>query len=406
MKKRIPLYAVVITVLFAVIITFQITYLSLWNGFYNKKAGGSAGIDGDSFAAIKNKLDAMNALYDEYYVGDIDAEELETGIMLGYVYGTGDKFGQYLDRETYAEFLDELDGETEGIGIMVIEDSATGLMEVVEVIPDTPAAKQGLRIGDLITAVEGNDAAQLGYYKALDMMRGKAGTQVSFTVYRDGEYVDFTIMREYVQVLSVDYRMSADGVTGIVRIISFDEPTPQQFKAAIDELSAAGAQRYVFDLRGNGGGMLESVTGILDYLLPEGPIIRITDRDGNVETVDSDASELDVPMAVLVNGNTASAAELFTAALRDYGKSVTVGTNTYGKGSMQTIIPLGDGTAVRVSIRMYSPPKSDNYDGLGIAPDIEVALDPELAGVSLYLIEEEKDNQLQAALDALNSSTK
>ncbi len=400
MTKKIPLYAVIMTVIFAVLITFQVTYLSLWKSFRQSELDSSA--DGNTISAIEEKLELIYEIYGENYIGELDPEDLENGVMMGLVYGTGDRYGEYMDAQTYAEFTSDTEGDTEGIGIMVTQNAETGLIEVVEVMPNSPALESGVHIGDLICKVDGQDAAELGYNKALDMMLGKAGTTADFTVYRDGEYLDFSIERRHVEQINVNYRLYEDGITGIVRVTSFDAVTADQFKNAVETLQMQGAERYVFDMRNNSGGLLDSVVKILDYLLPEGAIIRISGNDGSEEIIASDAAEFDAPMAVLVNGATASAAELFTAALRDYEKSVTVGTTTFGKGSMQTVIPFADGSALRITYKMYSPPKSENYDGVGITPDIEVKLDEALSGKSIYSITDAEDNQLQAAIAALN----
>jgi len=399
MTKKIPLYAVILTVAFAVLITFQVTYIAFWQSFRQDELDSRPD---DDFAAIEEKLKLIYDIYGENYIGQLDPEELETGVMLGLVYGTGDRYGEYMDPETYAEFTSEVAGDTEGIGIMITKSLDTGLIEIVDVIPDSPASEADLRVGDLICRVTGEEVAEVGYYAAIDMMLGKAGTTAEFTVYRDGEYIDFSIERRHVEQVNVNYRMYEDGITGIIRISSFDEVTAAQFKNAVADLQKQGAERLVFDLRNNSGGLLESVVEVLDYLLPEGVIIRINGNGIPEETISSDASAVDMPMAVIVNQSTASAAELFTAALRDYEKSVTVGTTTYGKGSMQTVIPLSDGSALRLTYRTYSPPKSDNYDGVGITPDVEVELDEALAGKTVYSITDAEDNQLQAAIAALN----
>lgn len=412
MAKKVPLYAVIPIVLFAVLITFQVTYLSLWKSFRQEELDES-GITYDTGAvsdeidldAIEEKLELINDIYGEYYIGDLDQQALEKGTMLGFIYGTGDKYGEYMDADTYVEFTSDVSGDTEGIGIMVVENSGTGLIEVVEVMPDSPASEADIQVGDLICKVVGEDVAELGYYKALDMLQGSAGTTAEFTVCRDGEYIEFSIVRAHVEQVNVTYHLYEDGITGIIRISSFDDVTAEQFKAAVKDLQAQGASRYVFDMRGNTGGLLDSVVEVLDYLLPEGTIIRITDNNGNEETIESDAEEFEAPMAVLVNGGTASAAELFTAALRDFDKSVTVGTTTYGKGSMQTIVPFSDGSALRITYKMYSPPISDNYDGVGIIPDVEVELDEAFWGLSIYKISDAEDNQLQAAISALNEQS-
>lgn len=400
MTKKIPLYAVILTVIFSVLITFQVTYLSMWKSF--RRAELESATEKETISSIEQKLELLYQIYGENYIGEIDPEELETGVMLGFVYGTGDRYGEYMDAKTYAEFTSDTEGDTEGIGIMVIENADTGLIEVVEVMANSPALESGIHVGDLICKIEGQDAAEMGYYKALDMMLGKAGTTAEFTVLRGTEYVDFSIERRHVEQINVNYHMYSDAKTGIVRVTSFDTVTAAQFIQAVEELQKQGAERYVFDMRNNTGGLLDSVVEILDYLLPEGAIIRISGNDGVEEVISSDSAEFDAPMAVLVNGSTASAAELFTAALRDYEKSVTVGTTTFGKGSMQTVIPFSDGSALRVTYKMYSPPVSDNYDGVGITPDLEIELDEALSGKSIYSITDAEDNQLQAAIAALD----
>ena len=195
-----------------------------------------------------------------------------------------------------------------------------------------------------------------------------------------------------------------DSSVGIIKISEFDGNTPTQFVAAVEDLQSKGCEKLVIDLRYNPGGELSSIVTTLDYILPEGPIVRIFDADGNeVKTYYSEATELDMPMAVLVNGSTASAAELFTSAVRDYNKAVIVGTTTYGKGCMQTTIPLSDNSAVSVTYRMYNPPFSDNYHGVGIVPDVEVELDESLTGKNIYKITDEEDNQLAAAVKSLDN---
>jgi len=233
MTKKIPLYAVILTVAFAVLITFQVTYIAFWQSFRQDELDSRPD---DDFAAIEEKLKLIYDIYGENYIGQLDPEELETGVMLGLVYGTGDRYGEYMDPETYAEFTSEVAGDTEGIGIMITKSLDTGLIEIVDVIPDSPASEADLRVGDLICRVTGEEVAEVGYYAAIDMMLGKAGTTAEFTVYRDGEYIDFSIERRHVEQVNVNYRMYEDGITGIIRISSFDEVTAAQFKNAVADL--------------------------------------------------------------------------------------------------------------------------------------------------------------------------
>ena len=400
MHKKIPLYAVILIVILAIILTFQGTYLVFQNTYKNSEDAENS--ETSDFSLLEEKLELINSIYEQYYIGQIDDEQLEEYLMLGYIVGTGDRYGEYMTAEQYSELTDEQSGESQGIGVMVVD--TDDLIEIVEVVEGSPAEKAGIQIGDIITAVDGSDAYEMGYNRSLAAMQGESGTVANFTVYRDGEYIDFSITREKFESSNIVYHMNEDGITGIVRITTFNETTvAQQFKSACEELISKGATRFIFDVRSNSGGLLTSVSEVLDYLCPEGPVIRIVDKDGTEETIDSDENELDMPMVVLTNGATASAAELFTATLRDYDKCTVVGTKTYGKGCMQTIIPFSDGSALRITYKMYNPPISDNYDGVGIEPDVEIELDESLSQKSFYKITDSEDNQIQKALEILNS---
>nr|MBQ4317573.1 hypothetical protein [Clostridia bacterium] len=271
----------------------------------------------------------------------------------------------------------------------------------------------GLLPGDLIVAANGTPISELGYYGAIAEIKGKAGTEAHITIARkngaDYKQIDYSIERAVVTEQTVSYHMYEGGNSemklGIVMIQSFDLITPEQFFAAMDDLLAQGAEGFIFDLRYNPGGDLTSITEILDYLLPEGPIIRIHYKSGEEEVMNSDADYLNMPIAVLTNGSTASAAELFSAAIKDYELGTLVGTTTYGKGTMQATLPLEDNSAVVVSVAKYNPPFSDNYDGIGIAPDVEVELDEELKTINRFKIADADDNQLQAAIAVLNGKT-
>ena len=220
--------------------------------------------------------------------------------------------------------------------------------------------------------------------------------------------LEFSITRAKVEEINVfSHVCDLDSTVGVIKLTGFDYKTPDQFKGAMEALAGEGCDKFIIDVRYNPGGELQSVVSILDYLLPEGPIIRIFDSDDKlVQQHSSDAECVNSPIAVLTNGRTASAAELFTSALRDYDKAVVVGTTTYGKGCMQTTVEMPDGGALSVTYRMYKPPFSEGYHDIGITPDIEVDLDEALADKNVYKITDEEDNQLRAALDALTEQTK
>lgn len=397
MSKKISIGTAVILMLLAVLVTFQLTFVALSNKYQSEL--NELTISQDMYA----KLAAVDELYRTLYIGDIDEKTLTDNLIRGYVLGTGDKYAYYLDEEQFAEMMASNNAELQGIGIMVIYQN--DMIEIISVMPDSPALEAGLEPGDIIAYVDGESVAELGYTAAVNRLQGEAGTLAEFTVQRGDELIDFSIERGYVNEQSVMYHVyEPDPTIGIVKILSFNLGTPEQFKSACEELIAGGVTKFVFDVRYNPGGDLESITEILDYLLPEGPIVRIVDADGNEDVRYSDASELDMPMCVLVNSSTASAAELFSSALQDYDKADLVGTVTYGKGTMQTIIRLADNTGLGISYRMYNPPYSDNYEGVGVQPDYVVEMDESVADKNIYKITDAEDTQLQKAIELLTQA--
>ena len=397
MSKKISIGTAVILMLLAVLVTFQLTFMALSNKYQSEL--NELTVSQDMYA----KLAAVDELYRTLYIGDIDEKTLTDNLIRGYVLGTGDKYAYYLDEEQFAEMMASNNAELQGIGIMVIYQN--DMIEIISVMPDSPALDAGLEPGDIIAYVDGESVAELGYTAAVNRLQGEAGTLAEFTVQRGDELIDFSIERGYVNEQSVMYHVyEPDPTIGIVKILSFNLGTPEQFKSACEELIAGGVTKFVFDVRYNPGGDLESITEILDYLLPEGPIVRIVDAEGNEDVRYSDASELDMPMCVLVNSSTASAAELFSSALQDYDKAELVGTVTYGKGTMQTIIRLADNTGLGISYRMYNPPYSDNYEGVGVQPDYVVEMDESVADKNIYKITDAEDTQLQKAIELLTQA--
>ena len=421
MRKKISIGATVVIALLCCLVTFQVTYIALHNHFEDRylnksidavnnlitnsvQSGEISEESGDFLTQLTQKIAEVDSIYRNYYIGELDDEALIDAAVAGYVQGTGDDYAAYYNTAAFQDFMNDLEGEMAGIGVNVIYNTDYRLFEVLSVIPDSPAEAAGVLPGDLIYTV-GDDkqsVAELGYNPSINMLRGTVGTVAVFQVLRGENYeeiIDFRITRDKVtEVTVMSHVYAPDKTIGIIKISSFDATTPQQFVDSVEALRAEGCDKLMVDLRYNPGGELSSIVATLDYILPAGPIIRIFDADGNeVQSYTSEATELDMPMAVLVNGSTASAAELFTSAVRDYEKATIVGTTTYGKGCMQTTIPLSDYSAVSVTYRMYNPPFSDNYHGVGIVPDVVVELDEALLTKNVYKITDEEDNQLAAA---------
>ena len=403
MSKKAPIWLTVTLVLLAALLTFQTTFVLL-SAKYEEQIRELSTTPQN----FNSKLTIIDSMYRNKFYGEIDEDTLTNYLLKGYVAGTGDRYGAYYTAEEFAELVADNNASMQGIGVSVIYNADYGLVEVINVMPDSPALEAGVMPGDIIITVgeEKESVFDLGSDVAVNKLRGKADTYAVFSVVRGENYaqtVEFCIKRGYVTEQTVTHHVyESDPTIGIIKIVQFDAGTPGQFFSAIEELQNSGVEKYVFDVRYNPGGDLESITSILDFLLPEGPIIRTVDKSGAQEVINSDENEFAAPMAVLVNGSTASAAELFASALKDYDKATLVGKTTYGKGSMQQIVSLLDGSAIRMTYKMYFPPFSDGYDGVGIVPDIDVDMDASLANKSIYKISDNEDTQLQAAIAHLN----
>lgn len=350
-----------------------------------------------------DKLSYIDKLYRENFVGEIDEEALTDSLIRGYLAGVGEKYGAYYTADEYADYQASLEGSLVGIGVTVIYDGESGCPKVTEVIENSPAMESGILAGDLIYKVDGSLSEDLGYNNTIAAVKGAEGTKVNITVKREGKELSFDIERREVETKCVYYHMYEASDIGIIRITRFATVAGDQFEDALNALKALGAKKLVFDLRDNPGGDLESVSKILDILLPEGDIVIVTDKDGNKSVAKkSDANDTDMPMAVLVNGNSASASELFAANIRDYDKGAIIGTTTFGKGTMQSIIPMSDGSCIVISYRMFASKSGVNYEGVGIKPDITVEPNEKVQKTNFLDLEDKDDNQLMEAVKYLS----
>ena len=432
MKKRISISTLILILIAAILLT-AMSSCALADSYYRDENGG---VQSGAETAVSGKFEQIIALFKSYSYYEIDEETLCRALVSGMGVSINDKYAEYYDAEEFALMTAENQGETQGIGVTVIENADYKCIEIISVLPNSPALAAGVEPGDLIVYVGSGEnkesVSELGYYAALAKLQGVKGTLCEFTVRRGEGYteeVEFSIMRDTFTSESVMYHVcETDAKVGIVKITQFDLTTPSQFCTAMDALIAQGVEYFLFDVRYNGGGDLASITAVLSFMLNEGDvIIKTRDRSGaedvkyvtEVKYASTDAysacnvTKADIAKyrdkvmgksAVLANESTASAAELFTCALMDYGISKIVGTTTYGKGSMQSIFSLayfGYDGAVKMTTKMYFPPISDGYDGIGIKPDLEVELDESLKNKNIYKITDAEDNQIQAAIDLI-----
>ncbi len=420
MKKKISLSACLILLVAAAFVSFQITYVTVSNKYekeiygLNKWQNLNSKLDGiENAASIKDSgNESWKDLYTSlaetdnyvrnYYIGKINEQDLEDYLLSGYIYGIGDKYASYMNKKEYeAYIMSTKTGSMVGIGVRIIYDNTLGGIYITSVMPDSSAQEAGILPGDVIITVEGDKVSDLGYYNSYNLIKdGKEGESVNVEVATASsdysEIKKISLQRRVVKKDTVQSHMLSDNVA-YVNILEFDETTSDEFVSQMKELQKSGAKKYIFDVRNNPGGNVVGVKGVLDYLLPEGPIIKYYSNDGNIQTLNSDANEIVAPMIVLINGNTASGGELFAAALRDYQKATLVGTKTYGKGTMQTIIPLSNGGGIKLSTQMYDPPYGENYEGKGIEPDIKSELVLPEDG-NFYKLTEDQDSQLQEAI--------
>ena len=361
---------------------------------------------------INNKVQKVSKIISDYSLFDIDEDKMADYAATGLAAAVDDHYTNYYNKEAFASFNTSLSNSFYGIGIVVSVDSSNNKLVVVSPVDGGPSANAGILSGDYIVAVDGVEYTGDQMSEAVSIMRGddikdKKGTQVTVTIERDGARQDYVITRDVVKVNTVSSKMLDDEIA-YVRITEFNsvdtneegaQDTYDEFKSAIDSLSKDGMKKLIIDLRNNPGGNLTVVNKIADELLPAGIITYTETKSGKRQDYTSSAGELDIPMAVLVNSGSASASEVLTGALKDYQKATVIGTKTFGKGIVQTVIPLGDGSGISLTTSKYFTPNGVCIHGIGIEPDIVInATDSR----QVSQLTEEEDVQLQKAIEVLN----
>ena len=369
--------------------------------------------EGVDFSKVTAKMDLIQQIIGEYFLYEEDAQNVEDFIYRGMLAGLDDPYSVYYTESDYKSLQDSTKGTYSGIGAMISQNRTTGLCTIVRVFEGSPALEAGMQPGDIIYKVEDTLVAS----ESLDVLvnnyiKGEEGTPVNITVYRadKDEYAELTMKRRKIEVPTVEHRMMEDNI-GYIAVTEFDVITVEQFKAAVDELEKDGMKGLIIDLRSNPGGILDGAVKMADYLLPD-DISRYDKGDGKtliVYTADknekgdvftaSDKHEVDLPLVILVNGDSASASEVFTGAMKDYNRATVVGTTSYGKGIVQNLIPLGDGSAIKITTAHYYTPSGFDLHGKGIEPDVEVELDEKLK--TQAVVKPEEDNQIQKAVQVL-----
>lgn len=348
------------------------------------------------------KIEYLEKMIDQEYLGEVDNDEMAEGVYAGLVYGLGDVYSRYYTADEYAQETASTDGAYAGIGVS-IQKNKNGGVQIAECYEGGPGADAGLQTGDVITAINDTDVTDMELSDVVSLIRENKDKTIVLTVFRENEEKSREISVDVTDVeLPSVFGEMLDKKTGYIQITQFTGVTPQQYKDMFTELKDKGMERLVIDLRDNPGGLLTSVCDILREILPEGLIVYTEDKYGNREEETCDGKhQLDMPLAVLVNENSASASEIFAGAVQDHGVGTIVGTTTYGKGVVQELRQLSDGSAVKLTVSNYYTPNGNSINKVGIKPDVEVKLASEL--LNKDEITHEEDNQLQKALDVIQN---
>ena len=401
-----------ITGISGALLVLAICYLGLYvqnvvESGQNVKVGEEVSFLEDSAidATVLNKMQTLENTIDNYfYLHDVTDEELQDGIYRGMLQALGDPYSEYYTAEELNDLMEQTEGVYYGIGAYVSQDTATGLPKISGVIAGAPAEEVDLRANDLIYEVDGESTYGLSLTEAVGLIKGPENTDVTLTIVREGEsdYLEVTVTRRKVETPTVEYEMLEDGMA-YIQLTEFDDVSVKQFEEALASVRKDGMKGMILDLRANPGGSLSAVVDMARMILPEGMIVYTEDKNGKRAeyTCDGD-KELDVPLVVLVDMNSASAAEIMAGAIKDYKLGTLVGTTTFGKGIVQQIIPFRDGSAVKVTISAYYTPDGNNIHGLGIEPDIVCEFD----GDAYYGSEDRPDNQLEKAKEVLREMLK
>lgn len=347
------------------------------------------------------KINKIENLIDQYYLFDIDKNKQQEGAVEGYVKALGDPYSEFLTKEEMDSLNQQTEGEYAGVGI-VVTPSETGAITVVSAIKGSPAFEKGIKKDDIILKINGKDYNASQMNDAVKVMKGKPNTDVKLTIARmenkTSKIFDVNITRRMISLTTVNSQKIGD--IGYINITQFDRKTDKEFIEQYENLKKQNVKSIVLDLRNNPGGLLDSTVKIADYLLPQGVIVKTVDKNKKEDVQKSDSSEQNLPMVVLVNGSSASASEILTGALKDYKKATIVGEKTFGKGIVQTIIPMEKGEGLKLTISEYFSPNGNKIHKQGVKPDVEIKLDEKAKGIGVEFMKE--DNQLQKALEILN----
>ena len=399
-KRKYNIYKTIMIIVLTAFITFLITALVGYN--YVTKGDGAKLLvrETSSNQDLIVQLEKYKSIIDEFYLGEVNEEDLKEGAIKGYIEGLGDPYTEYISKEEMKEYMEDTLGNYVGIGIYMLLDEENGKIKVLAPMKGSPAETVGIKSGDIIETVDGEEYTKDEMSEVANKIKGKEGTTVKLGIKRGEENLEFEVTRQNIKVNPVEGKILENNI-GYVQFASFDETTYEDFKAKYEELKNQGITSLIIDLRNNGGGLVDQATDIADlFVEKDTPLLYEVDKDGNEEIVKAeDDVTINIPTIILTNENTASASEILAGALKDLGKAKIVGTKTYGKGIIQQIIPLNDGSGIKITTEEYQTPNRNKIHEVGIEPDEIVEL-PETVTNVLEILEDQ-DTQLQKAIELL-----
>lgn len=395
-KKKFKVYKIIMLVALVAFITFLVTSIGMYQYFSDNKIIAKSYSNND----IASELNKYKAYIDKYYLGDVDEEKLKEGAIKGYIEGLDDPYTEYISKEDMKEYMENTMGNFVGIGIYMVKDTQANRIKVLSPIKNSPAEKAGILAGDLILSVNDVQYTADDMTTAAEKIKGEAGSTVKLQILRDNKTLDFEIKRENIKVNPVEGKVINNNI-GYIEFSSFDQGTAEDFKNKYQELEKQGIKSLIIDLRNNGGGIVDEALSIADYILDKDSVILYEVDKNNNEKIEKSENNpiINMPIVVLTNENTASSSEILAGALKDSGKAKIVGEKTYGKGVIQQVITLYDGSGLKITSEKYLTPNKTEINKIGIEPDEKVELPDSVENV--LLVEEKDDTQLQKALEIL-----
>lgn len=400
-KKRYKAYKIIMIIVLVAFITFLITSIGMYQYFRNSgKFGDTLVVSSSNNGEIASELSKYKSLIDKYFLGEVDEEKLKEGAIKGYIEGLDDQYTEYISKEDMKDYMEDATGNFVGIGIYMVKDTDTNKVMVLSPIKGSPAEKAGILPGDLIISVDGVQYSADEMSVAANKIKGEEGTKVKVEILRGIETLNFELTRENIKVNPVEGKVLQNNI-GYIKFSSFDEGTAEEFKTKYQEIEKQRIKSLIIDLRNNGGGIVDQALEIADYILEKDKVILYEVDKNQNEKIEKTKKDpiINIPIIILTNGNTASSSEILAGALKDYGKAKIVGTKTYGKGVIQQLMTLPDGSGLKITAEEYLTPNRTKINKVGIQPDEEVQLPEELK--NKLTIEEKDDTQLQKAVEIL-----